>query len=286
MGCISATTQKDATTIPNASQKKTSYEKIGKDCNSNYTRVIKNFNKNRLKKQKEMGIFSRLFKIGQAEANSIVDKLEDPIRLTEQGIRDLKKDLQDSLKALAEVKAMRIRSNADLNRARFQVKDFEKKAMLLLSKAKEGKMDPAEADRLATEALKRVSQAKENAARAEAEVQKFDSSIAQLESNVNRVKSNITKYENELKTLKARMKVSQATKKINKQLSQVDSSGTIAMLEKMKDKVNEEEALAEAYGDIADASKSVDEEIDSALDAVDAESEDALAELKRKMGME
>ncbi len=233
-----------------------------------------------------MGIFSRLFKIGQAEANNIVDKLEDPIRLTEQGIRDLKNDLQDSLKALAEVKAMRIRSNADLNRAKFQVKDFEKKAMLLLSKAKEGKMDPAEADRLATEALKRVSQAKENAARAEAEVQKFDSSIAQLESNVNRVKSNITKYENELKTLKARMKVSQATKKINKQLSQVDSSGTIAMLEKMKDKVNEEEALAEAYGDIADASKSVDEEIDSALDVVDAESEDALAELKRKMGME
>jgi phage shock protein A len=232
-----------------------------------------------------MSIFRRLFKIGQSEAHNLVDKLEDPIKLTEQGIRDLKKDLDESLKALAEVKALRIRSNADLSKSKFQVEDFEKKAMTLLNNAKEGKMDATEADRLATEALKRVQQAKENGARAQAEVQKFDQSISQLESNINKVKSNISKYENELKTLKARMKVSKATKKINKQLSQVDSTGTIAMLEKMKDKVAEEEALAEAYGDIADQSKSVDEEIDAALDNVDANSSDALAELKKKMGM-
>lgn len=232
-----------------------------------------------------MSIFRRLFRIGQSEAHSLVDKLEDPIKLTEQGIRDLKKDLDESLRALAEVKALRIRSNADMNKAKFQVEDFEKKAMSLLNGAKEGKMDAAEADRLATEALKRVAQAKENHARAQAEVTKFDSSISQLQSNINKVKSSISKYENELKTLKARMKVSKATKKINKQLSQVDSTGTIAMLEKMKDRVNEEEALAEAYGEIAEESKSVDEEIDAALNNVDTSSTDALADLKKKMGM-
>lgn len=232
-----------------------------------------------------MSIFKRLFKIGQSEAHNLVDKLEDPIKLTEQGIRDLKNDLNDSLKALAEVKALRIRSNAEISRAKFQVEDFENKAMSLLNNAKEGRMDAVEADRLATEALKRVEQAKENGARATEEVKKFDSSIGLLETNINKVKSNINKYENELKTLKARMKVSSATTKINKQLSQVDSTGTIAMLEKMKDRVNEEEALAEAYGDIADASKSIDEEIDAALDNVDASSANALADLKRKMGM-
>ena len=40
-----------------------------------------------------MNFFKRLFKIGQAEAHSALDKLEDPIKLTEQGIRDLKQDL-------------------------------------------------------------------------------------------------------------------------------------------------------------------------------------------------
>jgi phage shock protein A len=40
-----------------------------------------------------------MFKIGTAEAHSAIDKLEDPIKMTEQGIRDLKKDLDESLKA-------------------------------------------------------------------------------------------------------------------------------------------------------------------------------------------
>ena len=40
-----------------------------------------------------MNILRRLFTIGKAEANSAVDKLEDPIKMTEQGIRDLKEDL-------------------------------------------------------------------------------------------------------------------------------------------------------------------------------------------------
>ena len=53
-----------------------------------------------------MGIFSRLFKVGQSEAHAIVDKLEDPIKITEQGIRDLKNDLQHAMTGLAEVKGV------------------------------------------------------------------------------------------------------------------------------------------------------------------------------------
>jgi len=52
--------------------------------------------------------FKRLFKVAQSEAHSAVSKLEDPIKLTEQGIRDLKGDLESSLKNLAEVKAISI----------------------------------------------------------------------------------------------------------------------------------------------------------------------------------
>ena len=41
-----------------------------------------------------MSIFHRLFKFVQAESHSAIDKLEDPVKQTEQGIRDLKSDLQ------------------------------------------------------------------------------------------------------------------------------------------------------------------------------------------------
>ena len=39
-----------------------------------------------------MSIFQRLFSVGKSEVNAAIDKFEDPIRMTEQGIRDLKKD--------------------------------------------------------------------------------------------------------------------------------------------------------------------------------------------------
>jgi phage shock protein A len=82
-----------------------------------------------------MSIFKRLFKIGQAEAHSVIDKLEDPIKLTEQGIRDMKKDLDKSLQALAEVKAMEIRSRGDIKKHQEVAKDYERKAMLILKKS-------------------------------------------------------------------------------------------------------------------------------------------------------
>ncbi|RUT78058.1 PspA/IM30 family protein [Ancylomarina longa] len=230
-----------------------------------------------------MGIFSRLFSVGKAEAHAAIDKLEDPIKMTEQGIRDLKKDLDKSLQALAEVKAMAIRSKRELNEQKAMAKNYEQKAMLLLQKAEKGELEMAEAERLATEALSRKEQSSESVARAQEEVTKFDTNISQLDANVKKLKSTITRYENELRTLKARARVSQATQKINKQLSGIDSSGTVSMLEKMKDKVAQQEAMAEAYGEISVENRSLDDEIDATLSDTNVKATNALEELKAKM---
>ena len=85
----------------------------------------------------------------------------------------------------------------------------------------------------------------------------------------------------------ARARTAQSTKKINAQLARIDSSSTIAMLEKMKDKVEEDESLAQAYGEVVNVDNAIDNEIDSALGGVvQAPASDQLAELKKKMGME
>ncbi|MGK7395194.1 MAG: PspA/IM30 family protein [Candidatus Cyclobacteriaceae bacterium M3_2C_046] len=230
-----------------------------------------------------MGIFNRLFKIGQSEAHSAIDKLENPIKLTEQGIRDLKNDLNNSLQSLAQVKAMAIRSKNEMATYKNQANDYESKALKLLERAESGGIDPNEADRLASEALAKKEEALQQAARSTEEKEKFDQSVAQLEQNVKKLKQNISKWENELKTLKARAKVADATKNLNKQMSQIDSSSTVSMLERMKDKVAEDEALAQSYGEIANESKSLDEEIDKALDDTSSRGSDALAALKAKM---
>ncbi len=230
-----------------------------------------------------MSIFNRIFRVGQAEAHAIVDKLEDPIKMTEQGIRDLKKDLDKSLQALAEVKALAIRSKKDLSTNKEMAKNYEQKAILLIQKAEKGDLAVEEADRLATEALARKEEAVEAASRAQEEVNRFDANIANLDKNIKKLKSTITSYENELRTLKARARVSSATQKINKQLSGIDSSGTVSMLEKMKEKVAQQEAMSEAYGEIALENRSVDDEIDDVLSDKNVKASNSLEELKAKL---
>ncbi|MFA0963274.1 PspA/IM30 family protein [Roseivirga sp. BDSF3-8] len=230
--------------------------------------------------------FKRLFKVGEAEVHGAIDKLEDPIRMTEQGIRDLKKDLDESLKGLAEIKTLVIRSRREMEAAQNKSADYEKKAMALLKKAQAGEMDSAEADRLATEALRQKDQADNHAATLKQELVTHEKASATMQQNVQKLKSQINTWENELRTLKARHKVSKATERINKQMAQIDSTGTVSMLEKMKDKVNEQEARADSYAEIANENRSLDSEIDDALNTSSSSDSDALAALKAKMNQQ
>jgi phage shock protein A len=215
-------------------------------------------------------LFKRIFSIGSSEAHSALDKLEDPIKMTEEGIRDMKKELQKSLEGLAEVKALVIRAKNELQTETSRATEYEKKALQLLQKAEAGQIDAADAERLATEALKKKEHHATQAGLAKASVDKYDASVQQLDSNVSKLRSNISSWENELKTLKARVKVSSAQKNINKHLANIDSSSTINMLERMKDKVAKDEALAESYAEIADGNKSIDDEINGVLNTTDS----------------
>ncbi|MCB0736648.1 MAG: PspA/IM30 family protein [Bacteroidetes bacterium] len=231
-----------------------------------------------------MSIFKRLFRIGNAYVNKGAELFEKPIMMTEQGIRDLKNDLNKSLTGLAEIKALSIRAKGEINENTSRAEDYEQKAMLLIQKAENGQIDAAEADRLATEALIKKQEAEENIVRAKSEKTHLDEQIAKMDVNIKRLRQEISKAENELKALKARVTVANATTKLNKQLANVDTDGTMAMIERMKEKAIQKEALAESYGEIANEAKSVDEEIDKALGDTERESaSDALAALKAKM---
>ena len=217
------------------------------------------------------------------EANAIGDKFEDPIKLTEQGIRDMKVDLDNSLKALAEVKAMQIRSKLEIKHSEEAAVNCEQKAMSILKKAQAGDIASKDADRLASEALKKKDENKASTIRKKAELKTFETSSEKLDINVKKIRANISKWENELKTLKARIKVSETSLKLNKQLSDTNSSGTISMLEKMKDKVDTDEALSEAYEDISNETQSIDDEINNVLK--EDSSSESIDELKKKMGI-
>jgi phage shock protein A len=231
-------------------------------------------------------IFQRIFKLTQSEAHASMDKFEDPIKMSEQGVRDLKTSLQASMVSLAQVKSLAIRLQKETDDHKKRAADYERKAMLLLKRMQGGDMDGAEAERLATEALAKKEEALQRYTTVSGEQQAQQRMADQLQTKVEELKRQISKFENEVVTLRARARTASSMRKINQQLAGADASGTVAMLEKMKNKVQEEESLAEAYGQLSDVGGTIDEDIDKALALPStAATSDSLAELKKKMGM-
>lgn len=230
-----------------------------------------------------MNIFKRLYAIGKAEVNSVLENFEDPIKLTEAGIADMKDQLTESVEALAQLKALSIRKKNEAEAESLSAKDYYAKAVLLIQKSEKGEVDAADSDRLAKEALKKQTEAQKNAELLRSETEKLQDECEKMQTNIHQLKSNISKWENELRTLEARVQVSEATKDINRKMTQIDSSSAVSMLEKLKERVVQQEAVSEAYSELAKSGKSVDEEIDSLVNNADTEAEKALQELKKTL---
>ncbi|MBL0744687.1 PspA/IM30 family protein [Chryseolinea lacunae] len=232
-----------------------------------------------------MNIFKRLFRIGQAEIHAAVDKMEDPIKMTEQGLRELRNDLSQATEAYAKVKALAIRTENDQLQRQQESRSYAEKAILIMQKAQSGQVDLVKAEDLAREALtlhkKYYLESEEIGQQAVA----LQQSSREMLRNTEILKENMEKWEKELRTLTARAKVSKATEQVNKQLAQVDSNGIIAMLERMKAKVDDQEALAKAYGEISRDSNSKKEELNSLLKNDSLSIEKDLQAIKEKLGI-
>lgn len=230
-----------------------------------------------------MNIFKRLLTIGKAEIHSVIESFEDPINMTEEGIRDMKEQLGKSIEALAQLKALTIRKKNEAEKEEQIASDYYNKAIVIIQKAEKGEVEAPEADRLAKEALKRQASYQENAGKLHEEHQKLHSDCEKMQTTINHLKSSISKWENELNTLKARVQVSEATKDINQKMTQMDTGSAVSMLEKLKDRVVQQETLAEAYSDISKSGKTIDEEIDAIVNNNDREAEEALNRLKETL---
>jgi len=230
-----------------------------------------------------MNIFKRIFRIGQAEIHAVVDKMEDPIKMTEQGIREMRNDLDQAMEAYAKVKALAIRTHNAADKKRELALEYEGKAVTLLQKLKNQELEIELAERLAKEALLLKKTCLAEAEELTAQGTVHDESACEVQKNIEVLKYNIGKWETELGILKARIKVADATKIVNKQLAKIESNSTINMLERMKEKVEEEEALAKAYGEMADKHQGADDEINRALGAENVDNE--LNELKKQLNL-
>lgn len=229
-----------------------------------------------------MNIFKKLLKIGQAEIHALVVKMENPITLIEQGIRDLQEQMALTKEQYAQVRAVAIRTENILNEKMLLADEYEQKAKRVLEKVKDKEIESAKADRLALEALTLKKELIAEAKELRTQIIDNEYEIKEINNKFEVLRFNISKWEKELITLKTKKKIADVSLLANKQMSNIDSNSTIEMLERLKNKAKDEQALAQAYAELAK------DELDEALDNASQDKDDINNELdllKQNLGI-
>ncbi|MDO3644797.1 PspA/IM30 family protein [Mucilaginibacter sp. L3T2-6] len=212
-----------------------------------------------------MSIFDRLFRIGKAEANAAIDKLEDPAKMAEQILRELRSNYQQAIQGEAEIKALALQHRASELKARNTASEWEKKTNELLDRIESKQLDEAKGNELATKAAE-AHQAAENEANQYAKMaEKEESAVAVMDLKIKQIRDQIAETESRAQLIQSRAKTAEVSERINKTMSSVDTDGLMATLNRMDQKASAQEFRAAAYAQIDDATMSAEQEINKVL---------------------
>jgi phage shock protein A len=216
-----------------------------------------------------MNIFQRFFRIIRANVNQLLSGMEDPEKLINQTVTDMQSDLVKVRQAYAEVAASQKRLEKQRQQAQTTASEWYKRAQLALQRGEEG---------LAREALVRKKQQEEMAKSLEQQLalqtenmNKLYSSMQQLEMKINEARAKKDQYI-------ARARTAKTSQKVNEMLGSVNTSSALEAFERMKSKVEELEASAEASAGMIGSG---DANLERQFQALEGTSvDDELAQLK------
>jgi len=214
-----------------------------------------------------MSIFDRLFRIGKAEANAAIDKLEDPAKMADQILRELRSNYQQAIQGEAEIKALALQHRASELKARNTADEWEKKTNELLDRIESKQLDEAKGNDLAAKAAE-AHQTAENEANQWAKMaEKEESAVAVMDLKIKQIRDQIAETESRAQLIQSRAKTAEVSERINKTMSSVDTDGLMATLNRMDQKASAQEFRAAAYAQIDDATMSTEQEINKVLGA-------------------
>ncbi|MBW2647823.1 MAG: PspA/IM30 family protein, partial [Deltaproteobacteria bacterium] len=75
-----------------------------------------------------MSIFKRIFKVGEAKANQVIDKMEKPELMLEQAIRDQESAVREAKQKVVQVIATERQNKALLDKETEGAHEWEQKA--------------------------------------------------------------------------------------------------------------------------------------------------------------
>lgn len=232
-----------------------------------------------------MSVFKRLYDISRSEFISVDEDFGIPIRDTEEAINHLQIDIDDLVAEYAEVKALHISSKKRAIALREKALEYERKAILFVKKEQEGSLSVIESERLAKQALELMGETLEGARIVEKEARNLSLQVEKMGTLIHKAKNDLGLEYNGLYTMKSRVRLDEANRGFDRVHEKYDTDETIAMLERMKEKVELQEKLSGNYKGLDDDYDALDAEIDKVLLNDKVKTTDALNELKKQMNI-
>ena len=152
-----------------------------------------------------MSIFARIFKIGQASANKVVESFEKPELMLEQAIADKEKQIREVKQSVQQVIATERQTKAQLEKEKAEKFQWEQKAEAAMRSGRED---------LAVKALERASEHEARATSLEPSWQSQQSSVAELKQEVIAMEAEVAEYRRNKDFIIAQSKAAQVKKDI------------------------------------------------------------------------
>jgi phage shock protein A len=223
-----------------------------------------------------MGLFGRLGTLIRSNINELINRAEDPEKMLNQVLVDMKGQLVEAKKQVAVAIADEKRIKKQYEQELAKAADWEKKAMMAVR---------AGNDDLARAALARKAEHDELAATLKDQWEAQKQSVEQLKEALRSLDAKIEEAKRKRNMLVSRQKRAQAQATINKTLSQLNSSDSYdSTFARMDERVTQLEAEAEASAEMGALPETSLESQFKAL-AAGSSVDDELEALKQKMAL-
>lgn len=232
------------------------------------------------KEELTMGILKRFSDIMSANINALLDKAEDPEKMIDEYLRDMRSDYQ-------QVKSETAVVLAQAKNASREVVECEQEIANLTEYAKKAVKDNNDSDAKIFLAKKVQSQAKLESLKKEAAI--FDQNAAKMRQMHDKLFGDIQMLEQKREMLKSKLKMAKTQEKMADMAGKYAASTSLESFESIEDRINQEVAKAEALAELSSSTQDSDVETlkEKYQDTkVDQDVDDELAALKKEMGIQ
>jgi len=223
-----------------------------------------------------MGIFSRMMTVIRANINALIGKAEDPAKVLEQSLIDMRGSLaktkQDVAGAIADEKKLQ----GQVEREKKQAEDWERRAMLAVNEGR---------DDLAKQALMRQSEHMQAASQLHETWLRHKGDTEKLKDSLRQMNDRIEELKRKKNVLVARQKRAEAQERIQRTMSTMGDQTAFDTFQRMEERIDDMERQALAAAELAGelSGDSLQQEF-KALE-FHGNADQRLLELKEKMGM-